>query len=82
MTNVAYGAFSFRYYLKGSKTGQLETFCDNLPGYPDNIKLTSRGTFYVGLASLRYKGSSPIGSFLDIIAPHPALKRFIAKVGF
>ena len=60
----------------------MEVFYDNLPGYPDNIKLSGRGTFYVGLTVARFKGASPIGSFLDIIAPYPALKRFITKVRF
>ena len=34
----------------------------------------------MGMASVRFEGASPIGSFLDIVGPHPAVKRFIAKV--
>ena len=58
----------------------MEVFHDNLPGYPDNIKATPRGTFYVGLSVARYEGSSPIGSLLDLVGPYPLLKRIIAKV--
>ena len=58
----------------------MEIFHDNLPGYPDNIKRTPRGTFYVGMSVARYEGSSPIGPFLDLVGPYPALKRIIAKV--
>ena len=67
-------------YLTGPKAGKMEIFQDNLPGYPDNVRLTSRGTFFVGLTSSRFEGSSPFGSFLDHVAPYPAIKRFVAKV--
>jgi len=53
---------------------------DNLPGFPDNIKPNSRGNFYVGLGSVRFKGSSPLGSFLDLIGPYPKVKQIIAAV--
>lgn len=69
-----------RYYLKGPKAGKSELLLDNLPGYPDNIKLNSRGNFYVGLASVRYEGSGVTKPFLDVVAPFPAVKRFVAKV--
>uniref|UniRef100_A0A183BU89 Str_synth domain-containing protein n=1 Tax=Globodera pallida TaxID=36090 RepID=A0A183BU89_GLOPA len=40
-----------RYYFAGPKKGQHEVFIDNLPGFPDNIRLTNGGTsFLVGLA--------------------------------
>ena len=72
--------FVFRLYIKGPKLGTSDVFVDNLPGYPDNIKKNTRGNFYVGMASVRFDGASPIGSFLDIVGPYPSLKRFIAKV--
>ncbi|XP_046359290.2 adipocyte plasma membrane-associated protein-like isoform X1 [Haliotis rufescens] len=69
-----------RYYLNGPKQGETDILIDNLPGYPDNIKLNSQGHFYVGLGSVRFEGASVLGSFLDIIAPYPALKRLMTKV--
>ncbi|XP_060072783.1 adipocyte plasma membrane-associated protein-like [Ylistrum balloti] len=69
-----------RLYLKGPKTGQMDIFSDNLPGYPDNIKINNHGNFYVGLGAVRYEGVSKIGPFLDLVGPYPGIKNFIAKV--
>ncbi|MCO5605234.1 hypothetical protein L7F22_059414 [Adiantum nelumboides] len=41
-----------RLWLKGSNKGKLEKFIDNLPGYPENIHKSDRGTFWIGLVSL------------------------------
>ncbi|KAK3103508.1 hypothetical protein FSP39_019724, partial [Pinctada imbricata] len=69
-----------RYYLKGDKAGQTDILIENLPGYPDNIKLNSKGHFYVGMGSVRYYGVSKIGPFLDLVGPYPAVKRFLTKI--
>ncbi|KAL3853839.1 hypothetical protein ACJMK2_017340 [Sinanodonta woodiana] len=69
-----------RYFLTGEKAGTSDVLIDNLPGYPDNIKLNSRGNFYIGMGSVRFQGSSPIGPFLDLVGPYPILKRAIAKI--
>lgn len=39
-----------RLWLKTPKAGTLEVFTD-LPGYPDNIKITENGEFWVGMYS-------------------------------
>lgn len=70
------------YFLKGPRAGQSDVITQNLPGYPDNIKLNSRQNFYVGLGSVRYQGVSLLGPFLDLIGPYPAIKRFLTKVYF
>ncbi|XP_069485870.1 adipocyte plasma membrane-associated protein-like [Ambystoma mexicanum] len=67
-----------RYWLTGSKSGIKEVFMDNLPGYPDNIRISNTGTYRIGIATVRFPGLFP--PFLDAIGPYPALKRFIAKV--
>ena len=72
--------YILRYYLKGPKAGESDIFAVNLPGYPDNIKINSRGNFYVGMGVVRYEGISRMGPFLDLVGPYPAIKRFIAKV--
>ncbi|CAL1546403.1 unnamed protein product [Lymnaea stagnalis] len=69
-----------KIYLKGPNTGQVEVLIDNLPGYPDNIKENDRGNYYVGMGSVRFQGSSPIGSFLDIVSQYPSIKRIVTKV--
>ncbi|KAK7244457.1 hypothetical protein RIF29_39279 [Crotalaria pallida] len=43
-----------RYWLETSKAGTLEVFAD-LPGFPDNIKHSPRGGFWVGIYSRRDK---------------------------
>lgn len=43
----------FSLYISGPKAGEAETFIDNLPGFPDNIRLSTQGTFYVGLGILK-----------------------------
>ncbi|XP_075456460.1 adipocyte plasma membrane-associated protein-like isoform X2 [Ascaphus truei] len=67
-----------RYWLTGSKAGVKEVFVDNMPGYPDNIRISTVGTYRVGFSTTRFPGF--FTPFLDAIAPYPALKRFIVKV--
>ncbi|XP_068132849.1 adipocyte plasma membrane-associated protein-like [Hyperolius riggenbachi] len=67
-----------RFWLSGTKAGMKEVFVDNLPGYPDNIRMSTTGTYRVGLSTTRFPGFFP--PFLDAIAPYPALKRFIVKM--
>ncbi|KAM4748393.1 adipocyte plasma membrane-associated protein-like [Rhinophrynus dorsalis] len=67
-----------RYWLTGSKAGVKEVLVDNMPGYPDNIRITPMGTYRVGMSTTRFPGI--FTPFLDAIAPYPALKRFIVKV--
>uniref|UniRef100_A0AC35U690 Str_synth domain-containing protein n=1 Tax=Rhabditophanes sp. KR3021 TaxID=114890 RepID=A0AC35U690_9BILA len=44
----------WRYYVKGKKKGESKLFIDNLPGLPDNIRLSRNGdTFLLGLGSKR-----------------------------
>lgn len=69
-----------RLWLKGPKAGTKETVLNNMIGYPDNIRLSDRGTFLVGITTVRFHGRL-FPPFLDLIGPYPALKRFIVKVG-
>lgn len=55
-----------RYYLRGPKTGTTEVFIDGLPGWPDNIKKNSKGTFYLPLVMSRVPIISDIGRFPTI----------------
>ncbi|KAH7557144.1 hypothetical protein JRO89_XS11G0059300 [Xanthoceras sorbifolium] len=72
-----------KYWLKTSKAASFEVFAE-LPGFPDNIKMSPRGGFWVGIHSRRHKISewalsySWIGNALlklpiDIIKLHSKL---------
>ncbi|XP_063761577.1 adipocyte plasma membrane-associated protein [Eleginops maclovinus] len=67
-----------RFWLKGPKAGTKEVVMDNMIGYPDNIRRSDHGTFLVGITTPRFRKVTP--PFLDMIAPYPAVKRFLAKV--
>lgn len=62
-----------KYYIKGEHEGKSEVFAQNLPGMPDNIRLSSKGGYWVGFAAIRT-------DFSDLSAQYPRARRFIAKV--
>jgi len=66
-----------KYHLKGSKVGTFEVFADNLPGFPDNIRMSHNGTYWVGIAFVRRKDTF---SFADSLGPYPFLRKMIAKI--
>ncbi|GMT12642.1 hypothetical protein PFISCL1PPCAC_6387, partial [Pristionchus fissidentatus] len=49
-----------RYFFAGPKKGTTETFIENLPGMPDNIRLSKNGTLWVGLAGVRKAGQKNV----------------------
>ncbi|KAK0421352.1 hypothetical protein QR680_015191 [Steinernema hermaphroditum] len=64
-----------RVYIAGDKKGQTEVFVDNLPGYPDNIRLSKDGkTFWVGLFTTRFAGRE---SLYDRFLNYPNVRRLI-----
>ncbi|OPJ68818.1 hypothetical protein AV530_012901 [Patagioenas fasciata monilis] len=66
-----------RYWVSGANAGK-NVFVDNLPGYPDNIRLSNMGLYRVGISTTRFPGF--FFPFLDALGPYPFLKRFITKV--
>ncbi|XP_041354583.1 adipocyte plasma membrane-associated protein-like [Gigantopelta aegis] len=66
-----------RYYLQGEKKGELDVFVHNLPGFPDNIRRSSRGTYWIGLAGVRFKARF---NGVDFMASKPLWRAFFAKV--
>ncbi|XP_070180332.1 adipocyte plasma membrane-associated protein-like [Littorina saxatilis] len=66
-----------RYHLTGPQKGETDVFADNLPGWPDNIRRSGRGTYWVGMASIRRADQF---SLLDFAAPYPLLRSLIAKL--
>ena len=65
-----------RYYIKGDKIGIYDIFADNLPGLPDNIRASSDGGYWVGIAAIR---KWPF-NLLHFLGPYPSIRKIITKV--
>uniref|UniRef100_A0A183CHN0 Str_synth domain-containing protein n=1 Tax=Globodera pallida TaxID=36090 RepID=A0A183CHN0_GLOPA len=67
-----------RYYYAGPKKGRQVIFVDNLPGFPDNIRLSaSRQSFYVALFGHRSKDSP---DWFDLLGPWPMARKFLGEL--
>ncbi|XP_004754143.1 adipocyte plasma membrane-associated protein isoform X6 [Mustela putorius furo] len=66
-----------RFYLSGLMKGGADLFVENLPGFPDNIRPSSSGGYWVGMATIR---SNPGFSMLDFLSERPYIKRMIFKL--
>lgn len=73
LINETYRYRIMRYWLKGPKSGQLDVFIDNLPGFPDGVSSSGRGTFWVALPTTR-------NAQMDKLHPYPLLKNIVAKL--
>lgn len=62
-----------RYWIAGEKAGRSDVFAENLPGFPDGISTSPRGTYWVALVTPRLPE-------VDRLQPHPVLKRVVARV--
>jgi sugar lactone lactonase YvrE len=62
-----------KLWLEGPLAGTAEPFITNLPGFPDNINMTERGTVWVALPSPRI-------SALDAIADKPFLREVTLRL--
>jgi sugar lactone lactonase YvrE len=61
-----------RYWLSGPKAGTHDVFIDNLPGLPDNLSFNGENRFWVALYA-------PRNALLDAMAPHPFVRKVIAR---
>mmetsp|Transcript_18419 Transcript_18419/g.20474 ORF Transcript_18419/g.20474 Transcript_18419/m.20474 type:complete len:354 (+) Transcript_18419:31-1092(+) len=61
-----------KFYIKGPKAGTREPFAENLPGYPDNIHRSGRGTLWVGI-------SNPVSS-AEALYPYVIFKTMAANL--
>ena len=59
-----------RYWLKGDKAGQTDTFIDNLPGFPNGISLREDGSYWLGFSTKR-------SNALDNIHAKPGMKKLV-----
>uniref|UniRef100_A0ABI7W1C5 Adipocyte plasma membrane-associated protein n=1 Tax=Felis catus TaxID=9685 RepID=A0ABI7W1C5_FELCA len=65
-----------RFYVSGLMKGGADLFVENLPGFPDNIRPSSSGGYWVGMGTIR---SNPGFSMLDFLSERPYIKRMIFK---
>ncbi|KAK2190443.1 hypothetical protein NP493_81g00003 [Ridgeia piscesae] len=65
-----------RYHLKGPKKGQVDTFVENLPGLPDNIRPSSDGGYWLCGALPRGPGFS----LFDFLAARPLIRKLITQL--
>lgn len=63
--------------MAGLNKGGMDTFVDNLPGFPDNIRPSSSGGYWVSMAAVR---PNPGFSMLDFLSQRPWIKKLIFKV--
>ncbi|XP_069625075.1 adipocyte plasma membrane-associated protein [Ranitomeya imitator] len=66
-----------RYYVSGLTKGGVDMFVDNLPGFPDNIRLSSSGGYWVAMSAVRL---NPGFSMMDFLADKPWIKKIIFKL--
>ena len=66
-----------RHVIGGNSTGvgKSEVFIDNLPGIPDNIRLTSNGNYWIAFAMIRHQGQP---SLLDRLRNWPKLRKILS----
>ena len=62
-----------RYFIAGERRGQSEVFCDGLPGYPDGVSRSPRGTFWVAIYT-------PRNAAADRLAPHPFVRKMLWRL--
>ena len=73
LVNETYRYRTRRYWLKGDRAGAADVFLDGLPGFPDNLAASGRGTFWMALFTVR----NPAADFLH---PRPGVRRLLAKL--
>lgn len=62
-----------RLWLKDPKEGMVDTFIDNLPGFPDGISSNGTNKFWLALVT-------PRQALFDKILPHPFLRKVIFRL--
>ncbi|CAF1271184.1 unnamed protein product [Adineta steineri] len=68
-----------RHWIGGNTTqvGKSEIFIDNLPGFPDNIRLTSSQNYWVAFASIRHVDRP---SVLDHLRNWPRIRAILSLI--
>lgn len=66
-----------RHFIAGPRKGETEIFAENLPGLPDNIRLSQNNTLWIGMAGVRHT-TKP--SFVDFLAGLPHIRQFLIDI--
>lgn len=64
---------TLRYYLSGAKVGQVDTFIQNLPAFPDGISRGSDGIYWLAMIS-------PRNDLIDRFSASPFMRKIIARL--
>lgn len=64
-----------RYWLKGEKKGQWESFVDGIPGAPDNLSSNSRGI----LVTLATSADTDHPMLSHTLAGYPTIRKFLSR---
>lgn len=73
VVNETYRFRVTRYWLQGPKAGGSDVFAANLPGFPDGVAQSGRGTFWVAMFTVRNSAG-------DFLASRPFLKKMGANL--
>ncbi|XP_068931640.1 adipocyte plasma membrane-associated protein [Petaurus breviceps papuanus] len=66
-----------RFYVSGLMKGGADMFVENMPGFPDNIRPSSSGGYWVAMSTVRH---NPGFSMMDFLSEKPWIKRLIFKL--
>jgi ribose transport system permease protein len=67
-----FGCSVKRYWFDGPKKGKVEVVMENLPGYPDNINISSDGHYWLAMVGMRCPA-------LDLAWRMPGFRKRMAK---
>lgn len=62
-----------RVFIRGPRTGEVEVFIDNLPGFPDGISTGKDGIFWLAIFA-------PRNALVDVAGPKPWLRKLIFRI--
>jgi sugar lactone lactonase YvrE len=62
-----------RVYVRGPRTGDVEVFANNLPGFPDGISTGADGIFWLAIYA-------PRNALLDSAGPKPWFRKLIHRI--
>ena len=62
-----------RHWLRGPKAGKHDVLIDNLPGFPDNIRVDAQGQYWIAFPSLR-------DGLIDSLADSPGVRKAIGRL--
>ncbi len=62
-----------RVYVRGPRKGDVDTFIDGLPGFPDGISTGTDGVFWLAIFA-------PRNALLDSAGPKPWLRKLIYRI--